>query len=148
MTIRSFPPCLTTRSNISGKPFDMLFKTSNLITYKIFMVEIYVTHWRIEQNCCNCFLNKIGNRGEKLNLTSLEEWMSQGKAPALENSLKIFNEMKARGLQIILVSSRREHLRSATIDNLVNVGYYGWTSLILRSLSLSVSLSLCLSLIN
>ncbi|CAB4261854.1 unnamed protein product [Prunus armeniaca] len=70
--------------------------------------------------------------GEKLNLTSLEEWMSQGKAPALENSLKLFNEMKARGLQIILVSSRREHLRSATIDNLVNVGYYGWTSLILR----------------
>ncbi|KAI5348164.1 hypothetical protein L3X38_001051 [Prunus dulcis] len=70
--------------------------------------------------------------GEKLNLTSLEEWMSQGKAPALENSLKLFNEMKARGLQIILVSSRREHLRSATIDNLVDVGYYGWTSLILR----------------
>lgn len=79
----------------------------------------------------------VGNRGEKLNLTTLEEWISQGKAPALEHSLKLFNEIKARGLQIILVSSRREHLRSATINNLVNVGFYGWTSLILRSVPLS-----------
>lgn len=61
--------------------------------------------------------------------------MNQGKAPALEHS-KLFNEIKARGLQIILVSSRREHLRSATINNLVNVGFYGWTSLILRSVPL------------
>ncbi|XP_059654279.1 acid phosphatase 1-like [Cornus florida] len=70
--------------------------------------------------------------GEKLNLTCLEEWMSKAKATALDHTLKLFNELKGRGVQIILVSSRREHLRSATIDNLVNVGYYGWTSLILR----------------
>ncbi|KAF2314012.1 hypothetical protein GH714_021513 [Hevea brasiliensis] len=70
--------------------------------------------------------------GEQLNLTSLEEWMRLGKAPVLEYSLKLFNELKSIGVQIILVSSRREHLRSATIDNLVDVGYHGWTSLILR----------------
>ncbi|KAK9905989.1 hypothetical protein M0R45_000115 [Rubus argutus] len=29
--------------------------------------------------------------------------------------------------------SGREHLRSATINNLVNVGFYGWTSLILSN---------------
>ncbi|KAF2314041.1 hypothetical protein GH714_021682 [Hevea brasiliensis] len=91
-----------------------------------------------------CTLNKDGrdmvsvtvvfivSSGEQLNLTSLEEWMRQGKAPVLEYSLKLFNELKSRGVQIILVSSRREHLRSATIDNLVYVGYHGWTSLILR----------------
>lgn len=70
--------------------------------------------------------------GEKLNATSLEEWMSKAKAPALEHSLNLFNEIKAKGIQIILVSSRREHLRSATIDNLVNVGFHGWSSLVLR----------------
>ncbi|XP_030516681.1 acid phosphatase 1-like [Rhodamnia argentea] len=70
--------------------------------------------------------------GEKLNVTSLEEWMSKAKAPALEHSLNLFNEIKARGIQIVLVSSRREHLRSATIDNLVNVGFHGWSSLVLR----------------
>ncbi|KAF3457841.1 hypothetical protein FNV43_RR02501 [Rhamnella rubrinervis] len=78
------------------------------------------------------YYKKHNYGGENLNLTSLEEWMSQGKAPALEHSLRLFNEIKARGLQIILVSSRKEHIRSATINNLVNVGYHGWTSLILR----------------
>ncbi|KAK4775735.1 hypothetical protein SAY87_023696 [Trapa incisa] len=72
------------------------------------------------------------HQGEKLNLTSLEEWMRKGKAPALEHSLKLFNEIKGRGIQIVLVSSRREHLRSATIDNLVTAGFHGWSSLILR----------------
>ncbi|KAJ7954662.1 Acid phosphatase 1 [Quillaja saponaria] len=70
--------------------------------------------------------------GERLNVTTLEEWISRGKAPALEHSLRLFNEIKSRGIQIILVSSRREFLRSATVHNLVNVGYHGWTSLVLR----------------
>lgn len=58
--------------------------------------------------------------------------MSKGKAHALDYSLRLFNDLKSRGIQIILVSARREYLRSATIDNLVNVGYHGWTSLVLR----------------
>ncbi|XP_047317346.1 acid phosphatase 1-like [Impatiens glandulifera] len=70
--------------------------------------------------------------GEKLNKTDLEEWMSKGNAPAITSSLKLFNDLKGRGVQIFLLSSRREILRSATIDNLVDVGYYGWTNLILR----------------
>ena len=71
-------------------------------------------------------------RGKKLNVTSLEEWMSKGNAPALDHSLKLYNELKSRGVQIILVTSRKEHLRSATIDNLVKVGYYGWTKIVFR----------------
>ncbi|CAM8911724.1 unnamed protein product [Rhodiola kirilowii] len=70
--------------------------------------------------------------GEKLNLTSLEEWKSQSKAPALAHSVQLFNELKSRGVEIFLISARNEKLRSATIDNLVNVGIHGWTSLILR----------------
>ncbi|GAB4843077.1 hypothetical protein Ancab_013056 [Ancistrocladus abbreviatus] len=70
---------------------------------------------------------------EKLNLTSLEEWKSQSKAPAIKQTLNLFNEIKSRGIQIILLSSRREHLRSATVDNLLDVGFHGWSSLILRS---------------
>ncbi|XP_014512950.1 acid phosphatase 1 [Vigna radiata var. radiata] len=70
--------------------------------------------------------------GRKLNVTSLEEWMKSGKAPALDHSLKLYDELKSRGVQILLVTSRKEHLRSATIDNLVKVGYYGWTKIIFR----------------
>ncbi|GKD39004.1 haloacid dehalogenase superfamily, subfamily IIIB acid phosphatase, partial [Tanacetum coccineum] len=40
--------------------------------------------------------------------------------------------IKKGGIQIILVSSRKEHLRDATIDNLVDACYYGWKTLYLR----------------
>ncbi|KAL8227373.1 hypothetical protein R6Q57_017205 [Mikania cordata] len=71
--------------------------------------------------------------GEMLNVTGFEEWMSKGKATAIDYSFNLYNNIKKRGIQIMLVSSRREHLRSATIDNLVDVGFYGWKSLYLRS---------------
>ncbi|KAK1435391.1 hypothetical protein QVD17_01153 [Tagetes erecta] len=70
--------------------------------------------------------------GETLNVTGLEEWMTKGKATAIDYSLNLYNYIKKRGIQIILVSSRREHLRAATIDNLLDVGFYGWKSLYLR----------------
>lgn len=73
-----------------------------------------------------------GFGGNKPNVTSLEDWMSQGKGTALKHSLKLFNHLKSLGVQIFIVSSRREHLRDATVDNLVNVGFYGWNKLILR----------------
>ncbi|KAK7278512.1 hypothetical protein RJT34_23542 [Clitoria ternatea] len=71
--------------------------------------------------------------GKNVNVTALEEWMSIGNAPALDYSLRLFNEIKSTGIQIILISARREHLRSATTGNLVKVGYHGWTGLVLRT---------------
>lgn len=70
--------------------------------------------------------------GEKLNMSSLEAWMRESKAPALEHTLKLFHDIKGRGFRIFLISSRRDSLRSSTVDNLIKVGYHGWTSLILR----------------
>lgn len=67
-----------------------------------------------------------------LNRTSLDGWMQKGRAPALDHSLIFYNLVKGGGLQIFLISSRGEHLRDATIENLINAGYHGWTSLILR----------------
>lgn len=75
---------------------------------------------------------KHGYGGEKLNVTDLEAWLAQGKATAIDYSLNFFNDVKRRGMQIILISSRREHLRDATVDNLLEVGFYGWKSLYLR----------------
>jgi len=77
-------------------------------------------------------MDVFDNRGRKVNVTSLEEWMKMGNAPALDHSLKLYNELKTRGVQILLVTSRKEYLRSTTIDNLVKVGYYGWTKIIFR----------------
>ncbi|XWS31380.1 hypothetical protein CRYUN_Cryun23aG0071000 [Craigia yunnanensis] len=80
------------------------------------------------------YFKKHGFGGEKLKSTSLEAWMKESKAPALDHTLKLFHEIKDRGVKIFLVSSRRETLRSPTVDNLIKVGYHGWTSLILRGL--------------
>ncbi|XP_043722793.1 acid phosphatase 1-like [Telopea speciosissima] len=73
------------------------------------------------------------NGGEKLNITSFGEWMRERKAPALEHTLNLFNEIKEKGIKIFLISSKGEHLRDATIDNLFKVGYSGWYGLIPRS---------------
>lgn len=80
------------------------------------------------------YYKKHGFGGEKLNATLFESWMKQGKAPALDHTLKFFHEIKGKGVKIFLISSRSETLRSATVENLINAGYHGWSSLILRGL--------------
>ncbi|GLU07803.1 hypothetical protein SLE2022_247500 [Rubroshorea leprosula] len=80
------------------------------------------------------YYKKNGFGGEKLNATLLEAWMSQSKAPALEHTLKLFHEIKDKGIKIFLLSSRKETLRSSTVDNLIKEGYHGWADLFLRGL--------------
>ncbi|KAL2454000.1 HAD superfamily [Abeliophyllum distichum] len=62
-------------------------------------------------------------------------WMEKSKAPALDSTLGLFNEIKGRGYKIFLISTRRESLRDATVENLIKVGYHGWSRLILRDLN-------------
>ncbi|XP_021280537.1 acid phosphatase 1 [Herrania umbratica] len=80
------------------------------------------------------YFKKHGFGGEKLNSTSLEAWMKETKAPALDHTLKLFHQIKDNGVKIFLISSRSETLRSPTVDNLIKVGYHGWAGLILRGL--------------
>ncbi|KAJ0966534.1 hypothetical protein J5N97_023451 [Dioscorea zingiberensis] len=68
----------------------------------------------------------------RMNKSSLERWMEEGRAPAVDHMVGLYNEIKGRGLKIFIVSSRGEHLRDATVNNLIKVGYHGWTQLILR----------------
>lgn len=80
------------------------------------------------------YYKKHGFGGEKLNSSTLEAWMTGSNAPALQHSFKLFHEIKDKGFKIFLISSRKEILRSCTVDNLIKVGYHGWISLILRGL--------------
>ncbi|MED6168011.1 hypothetical protein PIB30_008031 [Stylosanthes scabra] len=80
------------------------------------------------------YFKNHGFGGEKVNSSSLEAWMMESKAPALDHTRELFHEIKNRGIKIFLISSRKEFLRSSTVDNLVNVGYHGWTRLIMRGL--------------
>ncbi|XP_057473578.1 acid phosphatase 1-like [Actinidia eriantha] len=80
------------------------------------------------------YFKKHNFGGEKLNATTFEGWMRERKAPALEHTLNLYHEIRGKGLKIFLISSRKEPLRDATVDNLIKVGYHGWKGLILRDL--------------
>lgn len=73
--------------------------------------------------------------------------MKKKVAPAIKETLSLYNEIKGRGLKIFLISSRGEHLRDATVDNLIKAGYYGWTGLILRYFTYSSHLLFLFSLL-
>ncbi|PSR94885.1 Acid phosphatase [Actinidia chinensis var. chinensis] len=80
------------------------------------------------------YFKKHNFGGEKLNATTFEGWMRERKAPALEHTLNLYHEIRGKGLKVFLISSRKEPLRDATVDNLIKVGYHGWKGLILRDL--------------
>ncbi|KAF5941944.1 hypothetical protein HYC85_019586 [Camellia sinensis] len=66
----------------------------------------------------NTILGKF-DLGEKLNMSSLEEWQSKAKAPALEHTLKLFNDLKGRGMHIILVSQEESNLEQPLLTTLL-----------------------------
>ncbi|GMH20476.1 hypothetical protein Nepgr_022317 [Nepenthes gracilis] len=80
------------------------------------------------------YFKKHNFGGDELNATSLEAWMRKSKQPAMEHTLDLFHEIRERGVKIFLISSRKESIRSYTVDNLINVGYYDWHKLFLRGL--------------
>lgn len=62
-----------------------------------------------------------------------DEWVEQGVAPAIEPSLKLYEDVLNLGYKVILLTGRRESHRAVTVDNLINAGFRDWHQLILRS---------------
>lgn len=58
--------------------------------------------------------------------------MRMANAPALEYTKKLYWDIKGKGFNIFLISTRREAVRDSTVDNLIDVGYHGWSRLVLR----------------
>ena len=59
-------------------------------------------------------------------------WILQAKAEAFPSALKFFNAVKAKGVAVVFLSSRRDNQRQATLWNLDQAGYQGWEKLITR----------------
>jgi acid phosphatase len=51
---------------------------------------------------------------------------------AIPSSLKLFNDAKARGITIFLITGRRENTRAHTTSNLTREGFTGYKQLILK----------------
>lgn len=62
-----------------------------------------------------------------------DKWVDKASAPAIESSLKLYEEVLRLGFKVFLLTGRSEKQRSVTVENLVNVGFHDWDKLILRS---------------
>ena len=60
------------------------------------------------------------------------KWVEDAVAPAIEPSLKLYEDVLNLGFKVILLTGRSERHRSVTVDNLINAGFRDWHQLILR----------------
>ncbi|KAK1266248.1 Acid phosphatase 1 [Acorus gramineus] len=73
-----------------------------------------------------------GYGAEIFNETSFDEWVNVARAPALQSSLGLYQELQNLGITIILLTGRSEFQRNATEQNMLFAGYRSWERLILR----------------
>lgn len=71
-------------------------------------------------------------RAEPYNATSFDEWVMEGAAPALPESLWLYNKLLSIGIKVVFLTGRDESQRNTTGSNLKNVGYHTWDQLILK----------------
>lgn len=71
---------------------------------------------------------------EVFNGHEFDKWVTKAMAPAIESSLKLYEEVRGLGFKIFLLTGRAEGQRSMTTDNLNAVGFQDWDKLILRGL--------------
>ncbi|KAL0304058.1 UNVERIFIED_CONTAM: Acid phosphatase 1 [Sesamum radiatum] len=70
---------------------------------------------------------------EMFNSTKFDQWVETGMAPAIESSLKLYEEVLSLGFKVILLTGRSERHRGITVENLLRAGFQEWDKLILRS---------------
>ncbi|KAM1462391.1 hypothetical protein ACFX1R_048747 [Malus domestica] len=66
------------------------------------------------------------------NITAFNEWVLEGRAPALPESLQLYKKLLKLGVKVVFITGREEDQRSVTITNLRNVGYRTWEKLVLK----------------
>lgn len=67
------------------------------------------------------------------NSQAFNAWVDSAQAPAIPGTLRIFQEAKHLGVEVIFLTGRAEQQRAVTEKNLRAQGFQGWSKLILRS---------------
>ncbi|KAJ7951695.1 acid phosphatase 1-like [Quillaja saponaria] len=78
-----------------------------------------------------------GFGAELFNATSFNEWVDRGEAPALPESLELYNKLLSLGIKAVFLTGREEDQREVTVKNLKQAGYNNWEKLILKDSSFS-----------
>ncbi|KAJ4776726.1 hypothetical protein LUZ62_060983 [Rhynchospora pubera] len=69
---------------------------------------------------------------ELFNAHEFDIWVEKAIAPAIESSLILYEEVRALGFKIFLLTGRSEGHMNVTIENLKRAGFLHWDKLILR----------------
>ncbi|GMH08766.1 hypothetical protein Nepgr_010606 [Nepenthes gracilis] len=62
-----------------------------------------------------------------------DKWVETAMAPAIEPSLRLYEQILDMGFKIFLLTGRSEYQREVTVQNLINVGFRNWDKLMLRA---------------
>ena len=71
-------------------------------------------------------------RKKPYNDTAFNEWVLKGEAPALPESLTLYQELLSLGIKVVFLTGRHEYQRNVTADNLKTAGFNTWEKLILK----------------
>lgn len=61
-----------------------------------------------------------------------DKWVEKGMAPAMQPSLRLYEQVLQLGFKVFLLTGRTEKHRNVTIENLMIAGFQNWDKLILR----------------
>lgn len=67
------------------------------------------------------------------------KWVEEGKAPAIPAMLSLYTALLADKWGVVFMTGRIESQRNITSENLLAVGYEGWTTLLLRYVGVPVA---------
>ena len=71
-------------------------------------------------------------RLELFDLEEFDKWVAKAMAPAIEASLKLYEEVLGLGFKVFLLTGRSEKQRGFIVKNLNDAGFQNWDKLILR----------------
>ncbi|XVF85590.1 hypothetical protein PTKIN_Ptkin17bG0129300 [Pterospermum kingtungense] len=74
-------------------------------------------------------------RAEEYKQNEFRKWVMEAKAPALPESLNLYNNLSSLGIKAVFITARLVNQTSATATNLRNAGYHIWEKLILKELT-------------
>uniref|UniRef100_A0A2N9G8Q1 Acid phosphatase n=1 Tax=Fagus sylvatica TaxID=28930 RepID=A0A2N9G8Q1_FAGSY len=69
---------------------------------------------------------------ELFDLEEFDKWVAKAMAPAIEASLKLYEEVLGLGFKVFLLTGRSEKQRGFIVKNLNDAGFQNWDKLILR----------------
>ncbi|XP_072968256.1 acid phosphatase 1-like [Typha angustifolia] len=69
---------------------------------------------------------------EVFNPHEFDKWVEKAMAPAIPSSLMLYEEVRALGFKVLLLTGRSEAHKAVTVENLKKVGFRDWDKLLLR----------------